>query len=115
MKTKESNVLVRYDLEQKILHQKKAKEAGLSLSEYLRQSADNAEIIVKSDQSIGFRMIGEISRVGNNINQIAKVINKANLSGKVNDNLTLNMNNQLKLIDQNIKLLHTIFKLKGNS
>lgn len=104
---------VRYDPEQKIEHQKKADEAGLSLSEFLRKAADNAEIIVQ-DETINIRVISEINKFGNNINQLAKAANIANLSGNISDETYKEFIFRLKLYTDEIKVLGHIVKIKGN-
>ena len=113
MSKKEVVVRVRYTQEHRDMHQKKADKAGLSLSEYLRQSGDNAEIFIK-DNSINIRVIGELNRFGNNINQLAKAANKANLSGKVSDNLYLQILQRLRHFSDEVNALTQIVKLQGD-
>jgi len=111
MELKSTNVLVRYNKEQKKYHQKKADKAQMSLSEFLRQSADNAEIIVK-DNMVLMRVIEELNRIGNNINQMAKAANSANLSGKVSDEMLREFCFRLQLYTSEVKSLFTLVKMK---
>ena len=53
----------------------RAKEAGLSVSEYVRLSALSCEIIQKTRTDIDFRLVYELNKIGVNLNQIAKAMN----------------------------------------
>ena len=113
MMSKKSQVIIRYSEEQKASHQKKADKSGLSLSEYLRQSGDNAEIIIK-DNYLNLRMISEVNRFGNNLNQMAKTANIANLSGNISDEMYQQFIHRLKLYSDEVKALANIVKLAGD-
>ena len=104
-------IVVRYTTEQKNIHQQKADNAGLSLSEFLRQSGDNTEIIV-NDNSINLKMINEINRFGNNTNQLAKAANIANINGKISDDTYREFIFKLKLYTDEIKSLGRLIKMK---
>lgn len=107
-------VEVRYTPEQKAIHQKKADQAQLNLSEFLRQAGDNAEIIF-NDISVKLRIIYEINKFGNNANQMAKAANTANLSGKLCDSLYREFIFRLKLVNDEIKTLQQIVKMRDKS
>jgi hypothetical protein len=111
MNKKNKVIIVRYTSEQKNILQQKADNAGLSLSEFLRQAADNAEIIVK-DNSINLKMIYEVNKFGNNINQLAKAANIANLNGKISDKIYQQFIFKLKLYTDEIKSLTHLIKMK---
>ena len=53
----------------------RAKEAGLTASEYVRLSALSCEIIQKTRTDIDFRLVYELNKIGVNLNQIAKAMN----------------------------------------
>ena len=53
----------------------RAKEAGLTASEYVRLSALSCEIIQKTRTDIDFRLVYELNKIGVNLNQMAKTIN----------------------------------------
>ena len=111
MTKKDIYIKVRYDKEQKKYHQEKADKAQISLSEFLRQAADNSEIIVK-DNMVLLKVIEELNRIGNNTNQMAKAANSANLSGKVSDEMLREFCFRLQLYTSEIKALFTIIKMK---
>ena len=78
---RDQNVLLRFSMdEMKLLH-KKMEEAGIHNREaYLRKMALDGYII-KEDYSMLKGVFHELSRIGNNLNQVAKV---ANTYGDVN-------------------------------
>ena len=113
MRNKSESVIIRYTKEQKEFHQQKADKAKTSLSEFLRQAGDNAEIIIK-DESVILNTLEAINRIGNNINQMAKSANTANLSGKVSDDMLREHCFRLKLCTDELKTLYTIIKMKAD-
>ena len=106
-------VRVRYTQEQRDTHQKKADSAGISLSEYLRQAGDNAEVYIK-DNKVNIMAISELNRYGNNLNQMAKAANKANLSGKLANDLYRQVVQRLKIYTDEVKALAQIVKMQGD-
>ena len=114
MSKKNQVIVVRYTQEQKDRHQLKADNAGLSLSEFLRQAGDNTEITI-SNNSITLQMIAEINRFGNNTNQLAKAANIANLNGKISDAIYQEFIFKLKLYTDEIKSLGRLIKMKEKS
>ena len=64
------------DLNSKVQH------SGLSQSEFLRQSLSQGKVVVKKDYNI---LAMQIRKVGVNINEIAFVLNVANLKNALNN------------------------------
>ena len=62
----------------------RAKEVGLTASEYVRVSARSCEIIQKTRTDIDFRLVYELNKIGVNLNQIARAINARGESVPVN-------------------------------
>ena len=113
MSKKSAEVFLRYTEEQKKIHENKAKAAGISLSEYLRQAGDNAEVYIK-DNKISLMAISELNRFGNNLNQMAKAANKANLSGKLSNDLYWQFIQRLRIYTDEVHALSQIVKLQGD-
>ena len=113
MSTKQIMVRVRYTQEQRDTHQKKADSAGISLSEYLRQAGDNAEVYIK-DNKVSLMAVSELNRFGNNLNQMAKAANKANLSGKLSNDLYRQFIQRLRIYTDEVHALSQIVKLQGD-
>jgi len=59
----------------------KIQDSGLSQSEFLRQSLSQGKIVVKKDYNT---LIAQVKRVGVNLNEIAFVLNVANLKNALN-------------------------------
>ena len=76
--------------------QERADEAGLKISEFLRQGAVKTTI-KKSNKDL-FGVINAVNRIGNNINQIAKKINQNFYDDKGDELL-----NELKLIKADLR------------
>ena len=70
----------------------KAKEVGITLSEFVRQLLKNGKVIEKNDDKI---IIYHLNKIGNNINQIARKINSEK-SYRVIDSVIYNMLSQIK-------------------
>lgn len=68
-------VNVRYTENEKKYIEEKAKYCNLSISEYCRKSSMSA-VVIKRDTSQLIKILTELNRIGNNINQIAKVIHE---------------------------------------
>ena len=51
----------------------KAKEIGLSLSEYQRRACLNAEVVVR-ESAVEVKAVSQLSAIGNNLNQLVKKI-----------------------------------------
>jgi hypothetical protein len=52
-----------------------AREAGLSPSEFVREAALTAQIVIKRYRRVEPMLPHELSRIGNNLNQIARICN----------------------------------------
>jgi SMC interacting uncharacterized protein involved in chromosome segregation len=72
-KTKLSRVEVRMTPEEKENLKRKATEAHMTVSKYIIHLSQTKRVILKDDIA---KLTVEISRIGNNINQIAKVANE---------------------------------------
>lgn len=84
----------------------KAKSCNLKPSEYLRQSISNIHIKENNSKDVQL-VLGSINRIGNNINQIAKVLNIANNSNKLSDINYDNIIDKLVIIEEQ---MNTILK-----
>ncbi|MEA2018243.1 MAG: plasmid mobilization relaxosome protein MobC, partial [Campylobacterota bacterium] len=71
--------------------QLKASASNMNASDYLRSAINTSDIKIDDRKDIG-KLICSINRIGNNINQIAHNLNKANNSNKLDD---INYNNIL--------------------
>ncbi len=104
---------VRDTPEHKALHQKKADLANISLSEFYRQAGDKAEIIIKNNSFI-LKLIEEEHAKGNNLNQMAKAANAANLSGKVSDKIYQEFIHRLKIYTDELKAYNKLIRMKAD-
>ena len=52
-----------------------ARDAGKTPSEYVRDAALTAQIVIKRTRHVAPALLHELSRIGNDLNQIAKVCN----------------------------------------
>ena len=82
----------------------KAKASNLNNSEYIRQSITNSDIKANFNDSY-LDVVNEIKKVGNNINQISKALNIANLSKHLSDYDYENLLNELVIIGYQINQL----------
>ncbi len=75
--TRDKNLKVRVNEDEKRLIKYKADELGISVSEYLRLTMFNNAPVIKQVELSGIAELSyEINRIGNNINQIAYVANR---------------------------------------
>lgn len=72
---KNQRIVARVSNKEKIYLQSKAEYCGLSLSELLRKTAING-VVIKRDTSQLMKILTELNRIGNNVNQIAKIIHE---------------------------------------
>lgn len=70
-------------------------------SDYIRSLILNTEISINEEKDI-VKLINSINHIGNNINQIARTLNKANLSNKLNDVQYEKILNRLIVIESNL-------------
>lgn len=99
-KTKQHVVLL--EPEQKEEWKRKAKEAGMTLNKYIRSCVERKKI--RPQQPVNLRIIAELGRVGNNLNQQTKAINTIIKSG---ENPT-NWEKNLRAIEEVTGLLRQI-------
>ena len=52
-----------------------ARDAGKTLSDYVRDTALTARIVIKRHRTVEPVLLHELSRIGNNLNQIARICN----------------------------------------
>ena len=94
---KNTNIIIRLNENQLKVIDSRSEKANLSRSEYIRQSAVSATI-QKNDRDYQ-KIISQISRIGNNLNQISKKVN----SGEYNNsdiilNALILIRNDLQII-----------------
>ena len=75
MAEKETSIKVRLSKEEKMNWQEKAARAGVSLSNLIRQAMKKTQTWTAADRGLIAEQTREISRIGNNLNQIAKWAN----------------------------------------
>ena len=80
----------------------KSKASNMTASNYIRTSINSSQIKIDNSKDIG-KLIGAINKVGNNINQIAYTLNKANSSNKLNDIDYNNLLDKLTIIEYQLK------------
>ena len=84
---------------------RKASAAGMTVSRFLRTSAVNSQVVLYNTADIfGFR--SDLKRIGNNINQIAMVVNsnRSVYQGDVTD-LRKQLNEMSRSISEHLKPL----------
>lgn len=69
-------IAVRLTDEEKLDWDLKAHAAGLSISELVRQAMDKVRITNVGDRAIQIERTRQISKIGNNLNQIARWVNR---------------------------------------
>ena len=75
MAEKETSIKVRLSKQEKTNWQEKAVKAGVSLSNLIRQAMRKTQTWTAADRGLMAEQTREISRIGNNLNQIAKWAN----------------------------------------
>ena len=73
------NVVFRASDDDRACYKRRAAEAGLSRSDYLRQVGRKGRIVIRKTQEIDPALLAELNRIGVNLNQIAY---KANATGR---------------------------------
>lgn len=101
---KKSVISIRLTNQQKEVISQRAEKCGLNVSEYLRESAANGGVI-KSNNRDFMRLLGEVNRISNYINQIAQ---KIYYSSHYNNSEKESILNVLKNIDLD---LHKIIEM----
>ena len=79
----------------------KASAVNKTTSEFMRDAITKTQIKTDNSKNIG-KLIGTINRFGNNINQIAHILNSAKQSGKIDDIDYKHILNNLTIIQYNL-------------
>lgn len=79
----------------------KSLEANMTTSDFLRSSIIDARIQINKDKDIA-KKISAINQIGNNVNQIARVLNTANSGEFLSDLNYENILNQLIIIEEKL-------------
>lgn len=79
----------------------KSKASNITISNYIRNTITNSDLKVDNSKNIG-KLIGSVNSVGNNLNQIAHNLNKANNSNKLNNVNYDSILNKLIIIEQQL-------------
>lgn len=111
MNKKDALIQLRITEQDKIKLQEKAKEAGLSLTELVRDYIlnDKTEIVPKQDI---IAILYQINKIGNNINQLAKRVNQDFLLGSISDNTYAKVIANLKIYSSEVNVLTKLIKMK---
>ena len=75
MASRETSIKVRLSKQEKIDWQEKAVRAGVSLSNLIRQAMSRTQTWTAADRGLISEQTRQLSRIGNNLNQIAKWAN----------------------------------------
>ena len=75
MASRETSIKVRLSKQEKIDWQEKAAMSGVSLSNLIRQAMSRTQTWTAADRGLIAEQTRQISRIGNNLNQIAKWAN----------------------------------------
>lgn len=107
-KEKTTQIHFRTTSEEKELLIEKAKNAKMTLSEFIVSMSESKPIIIIDDVS---KIIVEVSRIGNNINQIVKVANSQKFVNKEQIEKIINAyRNIVDLLDELIKKINKIIE-----
>lgn len=71
----DTNITIRISKAEKLAWQEKATRSGLTLSNLLRQAMDKTRTWTVADSSLIKEQTRQLTRIGNNLNQIAKWAN----------------------------------------
>jgi len=106
MKDKQINLRLSQELYNML--QLKSKASNMTASNYIRTSINSSQIKIDNSKDIG-KLIGAINKIGNNINQIAYTLNKANNNNELNNIDYNNILDKLIIIEhQQSELLKSI-------
>jgi len=110
---KNKNIFLRVSEEFRELLEQKASKVGIPLSEYLRKSVMNSEIVNQITKQIDPQIRFNFYRAAENINQIAKALNVIVKRDQIDRNFQTEI---LEILYKNEKLLNQIYTLlKGES
>jgi len=99
---KDKQINLRLSQELYNMLQLKSRASNMTASNYIRTAINSSQIKIDNSKDIG-KLIGSINKVGNNINQIAHTLNKANNSNKLKDIEYNNILNKLTIIEYQLK------------
>ena len=106
MKKKDKILKIRYSEEEynEVFEFVKNDTKFKNVSEYVRYLIKNSKKDGKEDECEGDmqELSYHLSRIGNNLNQLAYILNKANLENKVDDKLIEEMTKELMYINVNL-------------
>ena len=100
MKDKQINIRVNQEILNTLMV--KANVANMKKSEYIIKCILNSNIKVDNSKDI-CKLIGSVNKIGNNINQIAKNLNIANNTNKLDDINYNNLLDKLTIIEYQLK------------
>lgn len=103
VKKKTKQHLLLLEPEQKKEWKKKASLAGMTLNKYIRSCVERRQT-TPIQPAINIKVVAELSRIGNNLNQQTKAINTALKSGEN----PLNWQENLKTVEEVANLLRQI-------
>ncbi|AFI06722.1 plasmid mobilization protein [Helicobacter cetorum] len=93
---KTTAISIRLNKEQKDLITFKAKAINISKTDLILRAIENAEI--KSDSKDTTKLLSEVNRIGNNLNQIAHAINLTKLKNQLHNFDFSTLENDLTII-----------------
>jgi len=100
MKDKQINIRMNEDILNTLIV--KASAVNMNRSEYIIKAILDSDIKVDNSKDISM-LLGSINKIGNNINQIAKSLNIANSSNKLDDINYNNILDNLTIIEYKLK------------
>ena len=110
---KNKNIILRVSEEFRELLQQKANKVGIPISEYLRKSVMNSEIVKHVSKEIDPQVRYSFFQASNNLNQIAKATNTIAKQEQINRDFEIKI---LEALFRNEQLLNQIYTiLKGES
>jgi hypothetical protein len=102
VKRKTAQHLLLLEPHQKKEWKRKASEAGMTLNRYIRNCVEKRRITVQPE--VNLKLIVQLSRIANNLNQQTKAIHTALKSGENPDN----WNENLQAVEETMSLLRQI-------
>ena len=109
---KNKNIILRVSEEFRELLEQKASKVGIPISEYLRKSAMNSEIVNHMSKEIDPQIRYSFFQASNNLNQIAKALNVIVKRDQIDRNFQTEI---LENLYKNEKLLIQIYSLLKES
>lgn len=110
---KNKNIILRVSEEFRELLEQKASKVGIPISEYLRKSVMNSEIVKHVSKEIDPQVRYSFFQASNNLNQIAKALNVIVKRDQIDRNFQTEILENLFKNEQLLNRIYTI--LKGES